>query len=183
MPAGGEGSPIPPRSPEMIKAMSARKPAGRTEVLSPNVTAYEPSISYLAARLQRASRKAISERVKPFGLTTLQYTTLTILLHRGGLSNAQLARRSFMTPQAMNEVLAALEQRGLVMRNAHPNHRRVFPATLTPEGRRVVEACDAEVEALEREMLAELTPEQVKSMRNGLMAAVRALGAGFPLRD
>jgi DNA-binding MarR family transcriptional regulator len=164
--------------------MTPLNPARRAEPAPADVTAPEPGISYLAARLQRASRKAIAERVKPFGLTTLQYTTLTILLHhRGGLSNAQLARRSFMTPQAMNEVLAALEQRGFVVRNPHPNHRRVFPATLTPEGRRVVEACDAEVEALEREMLAELTPHQIRSMRNGLMAAVRALGAGFPQRD
>lgn len=143
----------------------------------------EPNIAYIAARLQRATRKAIAERVKPYGLTTLQYTTLSILGRRGELSNAQLARRAFMTPQSTSEVLVALERKGFVERNAHPNHRRVFPATLTAEGRRVLAACDADVEALEREMLAELTPHQIKSLRNGLMSAVRALGAGFPQRD
>lgn len=142
-----------------------------------------PSISYLAARLQRATRKAIGERVKPYGLTTLQYTTLSILGRRGELSNAQLARRAFMTPQSMSEVLVALEQKGLVERNAHPNHRRVFPATLTEEGRRVLAACDTEVDELEQDMLAALTPHQIRSLRNGLMSAVRALGAGFPQRD
>jgi DNA-binding MarR family transcriptional regulator len=143
----------------------------------------EPRISYLAAMLQRATRKAIGERVRPYGLTTLGYTTLSILGRRGELSNAQLARRAFMTPQAMSEVLMALEPKGLVERNAHPNHRRVLPATLTLEGRRVLAACDAEVDALERAMLEALTPHQVRSLRNGLISAIRALGAGFPQRD
>ena len=82
-----------------------------------------------------------------------------------------------------NEVLTALEQKELVRRNVHPNNRRVFPAALTAKGRRVVAACDAEVEALERDMLAALTSREVAILRKGLMTAVRALGAGFPLRD
>jgi DNA-binding MarR family transcriptional regulator len=143
----------------------------------------EPGISYLAARLQRATRKAIAQRMEPYGLTTLQYTTLSILGRRGELSNAQLARRAFMTPQAMSEVLAALERKGLVERNAHPKHRRVFPAALTKKGKCVLASCDAELDELERRMLGELSPRQITSMRNALIAAVRALGAGFPQRD
>ena len=75
----------------------------------------EPRVSYVIARLERAVRQGINERVRPYGLTTLQYTTLSVL-GRGrpgdGLSNAQLARRSFMTPQAMGEVIEALEAAG-----------------------------------------------------------------------
>ena len=140
----------------------------------------EPRISYVVARLERALRVEINERVRPHGLTTLQYTTLSILGRRGELSNAQLARRAYMTPQSMSEVIEALEQKGLVERTPHPNHRRVFPAALTQKGRKVLEACDAAVDELEREMLGELTPHQVKSLRNGLISAVRALHAGFP---
>ena len=124
--------------------------------------------------------KAIGVRVKPYGLTTLQYTTLSVLGHRGELSNAQLARRSYMTPQSMSEVIDALEQKGLIERNPHPNHRRVFPAALTAEGRRVLRACNDAVDELEQEMLADLTPHQQRSLHNGLLAAVRALNAGFP---
>ena len=74
----------------------------------------EPRVSYVVARLERAVRQGITERVRPYGLTTLQYTTLSVLgARRDGLSNAQLARRSFMTPQAMGEVIEALEAAGL----------------------------------------------------------------------
>ena len=142
----------------------------------------EPRISYVVARLERALRANINERVKPYGLTTLQYTTLSILEHGGELSNAQLARRSYMTPQSMSEVIDALEKKGLVERTPHPNHQRVFPAALTADGWKVLKACNAAVDELEREMLADLSPHQAKSLRNGLVSAVRALHAGFPLR-
>jgi DNA-binding MarR family transcriptional regulator len=140
----------------------------------------EPRISYVVARLERAIRQTINERVKPYGLTTLQYTTLSVLGRRGELSNAQLARRAYMTPQSMSEVIDALEKKGLIARSPHPNHRRVYPAALTDEGRRVLRACNAAVDELEREMLADLTPHQERSLRNGLVSAVRALHAGFP---
>ena len=141
----------------------------------------EPLISYVVARLERAVRAAINERVRPYGLTTLQYTTLSVLLRRGQpLSNAQLARRAYMTPQAMSEVIAALEGKGLIKRTPHPNHRRLFPATLTAKGRRVLAACDAAVEDMEQEMLRELSTDERESLREALKACVRALGAGFP---
>jgi DNA-binding MarR family transcriptional regulator len=140
----------------------------------------EPRISYAVARLERAIRYGINQRVKPYGLTTLQYTTLSVLGRRDGLSNAQLARRSYMTPQSMNEVIDALEQKGLIVRNPHPNHRRVYPATLTAKGRTVLEECDRVVDELESEMLSELTARQADALRAGVMSAVRSLGAGFP---
>ena len=56
--------------------------------------------------------------------------------------------------------LEALEQKGLVERTPHPNHRRVFPAALTQRGRKVLEAGDAAVDELEREMLKKQTPSQ-----------------------
>ena len=82
----------------------------------------------------------------------------------------------------MSEVLDALEKKGLVERTPHPNHRRVFPAALTAKGRKVLRSCNVAVDELEREMLGELSPHQVKSLRNGLISAVRALHAGFPRR-
>lgn len=141
----------------------------------------EPRISYVIARLERAVRAGINERVRPHGLTTLQYTTMSVLGLRGQpLSNAQLARRAYMTPQSMIEVIDALERKGLIRRDAHPNHRRVYPATLTAKGRRVLSACDAAVEEMEEEMLAELGAEERESLLAWLKTCVRALHAGFP---
>src|SRR5690349_14666327 len=143
--------------------------------------AAEPRISYAVARLERAVRAEIAERVRPYGLTTLQYTTLSVL-HRHGapLSNAQLARRSYMTPQAMIEVIDALETKGLIRRTPHPNHGRLLPATLTPKGKRVLADCERVVDEMEDSMLADLTARERTAFRNALTSSVRALGAGFP---
>ncbi|HTX32852.1 MAG TPA: MarR family transcriptional regulator [Solirubrobacteraceae bacterium] len=139
-----------------------------------------PRISYVIARLERAIRRAINDRVSRYGLTVLQYTTLSVLGRRGGLSNAQLARRAYMSPQSMSEVIEALEAKGFVERRPHPNHRRVFPATLTAEGRRVLDECEQAVDQMEREMLAGLSPIIQEHLREGALSAVRALHAGFP---
>lgn len=140
----------------------------------------EPRISYVIARLERAVRQAIATRVRPYGLTTLQYTTLSVLGGRGGLSNAQLARRSYMTPQSMSEVIEALERKGLITRSQHPNHKRVFPATLTATGAKVLEACDEAVADMEEEMLQALDPAAREALYEGLVSSVRSLHAGFP---
>jgi DNA-binding MarR family transcriptional regulator len=154
-----------------------------TDVL-PNektVLGTEPRISYVVARLERAIRAAIAERVRPHGLTTLQYTTLSVLSRHGApLSNAQLARRAYMTPQAMSEVIDALERKGLIKRDPHPNHRRLLPARLTAKGRRVLAACEREVDAMEAAMLLDLSSRERTALEESLKSVVRALGAGFP---
>jgi DNA-binding MarR family transcriptional regulator len=143
--------------------------------------ATQPRFSYVVARLDRALRAAIGQCVKPHGLTTSQYTTLSILGAKGGLSNAQLARRAYITPQSTNEVIDVLEERGLLERKAHPNHGRVLPLALTRKGRRVLAACDEAVAALEEEMLQGLTGRERGELTERLASAVRALHAGFPL--
>lgn len=145
----------------------------------------EPRVSYVIARLERAVRQGINERVRPYGLTTLQYTTLSVLGRgrgRDGLSNAQLARRSFMTPQAMGEVIEALERAGFVKRNRHPNHRRVFPATMTAKGRRVLSACDDAVGEMEEEMMRDLSASERAALLEALKSCVRSLHGGLPQR-
>ncbi len=140
----------------------------------------QPRISYVIARLERAIRREINERVSRYDLTVLQYTTLSVLGRRGELSNAQLARRSYMSPQAMSEVIEALESKGLVRRKPHPNHRRVYPAVLTARGRKVLAECEQAVDEMETEMLEGLPPIVQQHLWDGAVSAVRALHAGLP---
>jgi DNA-binding MarR family transcriptional regulator len=85
-----------------------------------------------------------------------------------------------MTPQAMSEVIDALETKGLIRRNPHPSHGRMLPATLTAKGRRVLADCERGVDEMEDLMLADLTAHERSAFRKALKYSVRALGAGFP---
>ena len=141
----------------------------------------EPGVSYAVARLHQRLFAGITERVAPYGLTTLQFTTLSVLSRHGApLSTSQLARRAFMTPQSMSEVIHALERKGLIKRNPHPNHRRTLPATLTAKGRRVLGECEAAVSEFEDSMLAGFSEKNRAAFLDMVKAAVRNLGGGFP---
>lgn len=141
----------------------------------------EPGMSYAVARLHQRLFAGITERVAPYGLTTLQFTTLSVLSRHGApLSTSQLARRAFMTPQSMSEVIHALERKGLIQRSPHPNHRRTLPATLTAKGRRVLAACDEAVSEFEDAMLDGFSEADRATFHDMVKAAVRNLGGGFP---
>jgi DNA-binding MarR family transcriptional regulator len=134
-----------------------------------------PRISYAVGRLDRVLRRRLAEALAPYGLSLPEYTTLSVLSARSGLSNAQLARRSLITPQAMNEVLARLEARRLVRRRRDPAHARIRPAELTAAGRRTLAAADTAVDAVERAMLTGIPGAERRRLAHLLASALRHL--------
>jgi DNA-binding MarR family transcriptional regulator len=139
----------------------------------------EPTLLYLVGRMDRVVRRAIGAVLKAHGLSVNQYTTLSVLDRRSGLSNAQLARRALVSPQSMNEVLLTLEERGLVRRHAHPDHGRILQARLTAKGRSLLARCDAEVRDVEARMVSDLGDADRRAMRRGLLCGIRSLQGGL----
>lgn len=127
-----------------------------------------PSLLYAVKQVELAARSHIEELVKPAGITALQYTALTVLRRRDGLSSAQLARNSFVTAQSMADMVTALEKRGLIARRRNPDNRRVLLISLTETGRALLAAHDEAVEALEERMLAGLTARQRRDLERYL---------------
>ncbi|HEU4624697.1 MAG TPA: MarR family transcriptional regulator [Steroidobacteraceae bacterium] len=135
----------------------------------------EPRVAYLIGRLERAVRRRISETLLPFKLSVAQYTALSVIRRHGESSNADLATRAFITPQAMNEVVKVLEQRKLVTRRPDPSHGRIVKLLLTKRGKEVLGACDAAVLRLEQRMLAGFTAAQREAFREALLGCAQAL--------
>ncbi|MEV6647697.1 MarR family transcriptional regulator [Amycolatopsis sp. NPDC051371] len=136
-----------------------------------------PLTLYLVKRLELVIRALLDDALRPLGLTTLQYTALTVLEASGALSSAQLARRSFLRPQTMHEMVLALEKRGLIARAPKPDNRRVLLAGLTETGHRLLADCAPAVAEVEDALLADLSPGQRATFREGLQHGVLALGA------
>lgn len=135
----------------------------------------EPRTLYLVKRLELAIRARMDEALRPHGLTTLQFTALTALRHRDRLSSAQLARRSFVTPQTMNEMVRWLEDRGHIERHRDPDNRRVLLISLTESGRDVLRRCDSLIEAIEDEVLGAIPEDHQAAFRQSLVAGYTAL--------
>lgn len=131
-----------------------------------------PRTSYLVARLDRLVRSQLTEILEPFDLTVPQYTLLSVIEHRPGLSNAQLARRSYITAQAMHQVVNGLEDRGLIVRRVSPDHGRIQLTELTDDGMALLKACDEEVTSLEEQIFGGLGEKGERRLRDLLQAAV-----------
>jgi DNA-binding MarR family transcriptional regulator len=134
-----------------------------------------PRISYLVGRLDRAVRRRLEDVVRPLGVTVAGYTVLSLLADRPGQSNAQLARRSFMTPQAMNQVIRRLADDGLVERKVSPNHARIQLTNLTMKGRNTLRACDRAADGVEARMVGDMSQPRMEELTGELLRAVRDL--------
>lgn len=132
-------------------------------------------ITYLVKQLERAIRADMDQVTSTLGLTTLQYTALTVLQRHPGMSGAQLSRRSFVSAQAGSEMIANLERKGYILRRPHPDNRRILQVQLSDEGRRVVQACEGWMNELEGQMLSQLSPEETEVLRSALDRCVRSL--------
>jgi DNA-binding MarR family transcriptional regulator len=126
---------------------SASRPSARTF----------PRVSYLVKELERALRARIDEILRPFELTAVQYTALSVLSLQPGMCSAHLARRSFVSPQAANEMVSVLERRGLIRRHGDKEGGRALCIFLTASGERTLARCDLQVDALEVRFLAAFT--------------------------
>ena len=90
-------------------------------------------------------------------LTTPQYVALSALSSEPGLSNAALARRCFVTPQTMHQLLGGLEARGLIERSPHPQHGRVVQVCVTETGKQLLKKAHRLVDAVEEKMTRNLS--------------------------
>jgi DNA-binding MarR family transcriptional regulator len=127
-------------------------------------------LGFLLSRVTNALRAEVTATaLDPVGLAFPQYICMRILSKYPGRSNADLARDTNVTPQAMNMVLRRLEDRGLVTRPARVASGRSLPARLTREGKDLLARTDSDVRAAERKLLAALTAEQRQEFKRVLM--------------
>jgi DNA-binding MarR family transcriptional regulator len=132
-------------------------------------------VGYLIYRVERRIRTRLDSALAAFGVTTSEYVALSILRERDGISNAQLARWTFVTPQAMSLVISALDRRRLVRRRPDPNHRRALRVSVTTRGRRVLAQCDRAMDTIESDMLAGLDPQTIEAVRTALASCAHSL--------
>ncbi|WP_280268993.1 MarR family winged helix-turn-helix transcriptional regulator [Nocardia wallacei] len=129
-------------------------------------------LGYLLYRVVAALRaEVVATVLQPRGLSFPGYLCLRLLSQAPGSSNAQLARVTGVSPQAMNKVLRDLQQSGLVARPATAPAGRSLPASLTPEGARTLSRMEPEIAESERRALAGLTEQGRRELRRLLASA------------
>lgn len=130
-------------------------------------------VFFYVQQVEQLARRRIDSCLNGDSVTAGQYMVLSLVVHHGPVSSADLARRANMTAQSMGEFIKALENKGLVERNDDLVNRRVIQITSTAAGRKVLVQSEAMVDQAEREFFACLSGEELAHLRI-LLSRVRA---------
>jgi DNA-binding MarR family transcriptional regulator len=120
--------------------------------------------SSLRLSVMRLARRLRSQRVSTdLGLTHL--ATLSTLELHGRMTPGELASHERVQPPSMTRVVAALEERGLVVRQPNPTDRRQAIVELSPTGRELLKADRRRRDAWLAQRLGGLTPDELELLR------------------
>lgn len=129
-------------------------------------------LGFLMYRVSAVLHPAVTNRLQPLGLTLPEFVCLRILSTAPGQSNAELARHVNVSPQAMNNVLRSLQDRGAVRRPATVSSGRALPAELSADGAALLKRAEVAVRTADDEALSRLSADQVRQLKHLLAQAV-----------
>ncbi len=107
------------------------------------------------------------------GLGPTQFGVLAALAATPGLGQAELARRTLVSAQSIGELIASLEERGLVERGPNPGRGRRRPVALTETGRRTLRRIAPAIQEINAPESLGLSAAEATEL-NRLLHAVRA---------
>lgn len=94
-------------------------------------------------------------------LTVTQLRLLGHLREQGGLSNAELAERLYVTRPSVSALLERLERGGYIRREVSPNDRRGINIWLEPKGREISESYKEETRDYVGRLFEGMTPAEI----------------------
>jgi DNA-binding MarR family transcriptional regulator len=119
----------------------------------------------LRPSLLRLTRILRNQRVD-LSVTLTQLSAMATLSKKGPMSAGELAAFERVQPPSMTKVLASLEDKGLVRRDAHPTDKRQAIIVLTDAGARLLESERRQRDAWLSQRLARLTPDERARLRD-----------------
>lgn len=134
-------------------------------------------VGYNLKITQHRLRQRLDAELVKVGITAPQNAVLLAISGNPRISNAELARSAFVTPQTMQGILVNLERMGLIMRKAHPEHGRVIMTELTRSGEKAVAEGAQAADVVERLMLSTLSADEERLLCELLKRCAVALDA------
>jgi DNA-binding MarR family transcriptional regulator len=150
--------------------------------VSPQVSSSDPAIprpgegkrgetghvGYLLRQAHAIHRLRMERALADLEVTPPQFAVLTMLHAYPGISNADVARLSLLTPQTVSVIVTNLEKMGAVSRRPHSIHGRIRHLDVTEAGRKLLVRCRERVQKIEAWLLEGLTAREDKAVRRWL---------------
>src|SRR5215204_5329434 len=109
----------------------------------------EGHLGYLVRQASVAVRAAMEKVLADLEITPPQFSVLTMIVAYPGVSGADLARLTFLTPQTINVIVSNLERADAIAKSAHAVHGRILQLTATPKGQALLKRCRSRVMEVE----------------------------------
>lgn len=130
----------------------------------------EGHIGYLLRQASVALRGAMDRALADLAVTTPQFSVLTMIAAYPGLSGADLAKLTFLTPQTINVIVRNLERDGAIDKTAHATHGRILRLHATAKGQALLKRCRTRVAEVEAQLGALLGKDEETFVRRWLSA-------------
>jgi DNA-binding MarR family transcriptional regulator len=130
----------------------------------------EGHLGYLVRQANVAVRAAMEKALSDLDVTPPQFAVLTMIAAYPGLSGADLARLTFLTPQTINVIVRNLVRSGTVEKSADAVHGRILRLSATARGEALLRRCRAKVNELEERIAGMLSREEERVVRRWLSA-------------
>jgi DNA-binding MarR family transcriptional regulator len=127
---------------------------------------------------QAASRGALETEFSQIGITIPQFLALAAIEENADISSAELARMSYVSPQAMITIVARLQSAKLLTRAPAAGGGRALTLRLTVKGTRLLNDARAHAYAIERYVLDVLGQDAYASLLSALDRVTDALTRG-----
>jgi DNA-binding MarR family transcriptional regulator len=116
---------------------------------------------FLIHDVSRLRRVVTDRALKPLGITRSQWWVLAFLSRRDGMTQTALAADLDLTKVAIGGLIDRMEAGGFVERRADERDARARRVYLTRSGQKLVSTIRENVDAVEAEILARVTEEEL----------------------
>lgn len=153
-------------------ARAFRRPAGRTAAAAPPPAVeqvdsrfLESLIGYNARRAALAVIEVFLQRMAPFGLKPVDFSTLSLITHNPGITARQLCHALGILPPNMVGMINGFERRGLIERRPHPTDRRAQGLHLTDAGQKLMAQAETTASELELDVAHKLSSREQDTLK------------------
>lgn len=133
---------------------------------------YKSLLGYLLTHASKLIDYDFKKHLKKHQLTLPAWQVLCELAEKKEETINNLAKWTMLNQPTLTNIVDRLEGRGLVKKRVNPQDKRVFFASLTPEGSKLTEMLILKAEQIESEELAAYSSKEITALKKTLVKLI-----------
>jgi DNA-binding MarR family transcriptional regulator len=121
---------------------------------------YEDCVVFLLAKAYQRAHGILKDRLRPYGLTNVQFLILGVLGEEDGLSAGEIGQRLVLDSATLSGTLDRMSDNGWIRKEPDPHDRRVVRVFLAAKARQLNDSLHVERVEGNQEVLKNLSLEE-----------------------